>query len=241
MDADPNAPNPARRHVNFSHCLERRSGRLAPGVVHELNTPAQYIGDNLHFIATVLQQLLDNGTDDSQTNARILDACNAVTESIAGLDDLRGILNSFRWYVTPSPPSWNECDLNATVEHSLQVLRNRWKYDATVDVDLETNLAPIRCHPDVLKTAVTSLLLLVTEAIQTARPTGRDGSSIRITTTRIIDATRVHCEITPPTKWAAPGLLRPPDDCPAIGSMQLVRTVNADVLTLDLPDTMQSE
>ena len=34
-------------------------GQLAAGIAHEINTPVQYIGDNLHFLSDVFKNIND--------------------------------------------------------------------------------------------------------------------------------------------------------------------------------------
>jgi hypothetical protein len=226
-----------RRYACVAERLQRRVAELAPGVMHELSTPAQYIGDNLHYIATVLQDLANKGSDDADTNAQLLDACNAVAESLEGLDELRGLLTDYRWYVTPAPPAWTECDLNGTVEKIVRISRNGWKHVMTISTDLATDLDPVGCRPDELKAAVSTVLFTAIDVLKGEGPTSRTLPTLHVSTSRTDTVSILRCSSVSRQQHGADAALasRATDDVSPVGTLHVTSGNGNCVVTLELP------
>ena len=136
-------------------------GTLAGGVAHEINTPAQYISDNLSFIREWLPRLLDvvkearsaaiSGEWPSAAEgvktikydfvARELPA--AAEQALGGIGKISAIVQAIKEFAFPSAKTPQPFDLNRAVEMVRTVTRNQWKYNAELHLDLANDIPPV--------------------------------------------------------------------------------------------------
>ena len=152
-------------------------GHLAAGVAHEINTPAQYIGDNLEFLRGAIKdqrrfldacvetvdQLADPVRDD-----RVLSALRELREEVDlefineevvaalessrdGIHQISSIVRSMKDFSHPGDKGKQLVDINHTLESSVAVAKNEWKYVATIETDFERDLPHIQAHAIELK------------------------------------------------------------------------------------------
>jgi signal transduction histidine kinase len=142
-------------------------GRLASGIAHEINTPVQFIGDSLEFLAqgSAVQLALlktyramlesDLGRDEV---ARALDVADeqadlgyleqevpkAFVRCQDGLSRVAGIVRAMKEFAHPDQRAVAPADLNRAVESTLIIAHNECKYVA----ELKTDYGPlpvVRC------------------------------------------------------------------------------------------------
>jgi two-component system NtrC family sensor kinase len=177
-------------------------GTLAGGVAHEINTPTQYIGDNLSFIKQGLTQLLNLAqyarlalnTGDWKavaTEAETIDyefltvELPAATEqSIDGVRRISKIVAAIKEFSYPSGKSLKAFDLNRVIELAVTVTSNQWKQLAELQMDLESDLPPVNAIEGEISQVVINLLLNSIHAI--GESVSRPGQ-IQISTRRIDD------------------------------------------------------
>jgi len=174
-------------------------GRLAAGIAHEINTPAQYIGDNLRFLRDAFSSLLRVFA----SCERILEAATAggvahdlldelrqaveeadlgylreeipaaLKEALRGVDQIARIVLSVKEFSRPVRRKRVETDINRAIETTLTVSRNEWKYVADVVKDLGPDLPRVLTYPGELNQALLNLIVNAAQAIGEVTDGGR--------------------------------------------------------------------
>ena len=167
-------------------------GQLAAGIAHEINTPTQYIGDNIRFLRDALNDLLplltaclamrearasSAAAADLQTGLSVamepadasflLDEIPAaIRQSLEGVDRVAEIVRSIREFSHPDGGVRQATDLNRLIQSTLTLSRNEWKYAAEMRTELAPDLPPVTCLPSDLSQALLNLIVNAAHAIQ---------------------------------------------------------------------------
>ncbi|NBV22195.1 MAG: PAS domain S-box protein [Proteobacteria bacterium] len=166
-------------------------GRLAAGIAHEINTPTQYIGDNLRFLRdafTDLAPVLAAGAQlgetvrqgaDPQAAAVKLEKCietadlaylrdeipRAVEEAVSGVDRVTKIVQAMKEFSHPGNEEKTPIDINRAIQSTITVARNEWKYVADLVTDFDGTLPPVPCQPGSFNQAVLNIIVNAAHAI----------------------------------------------------------------------------
>jgi len=177
-------------------------GTLAAGIAHEINTPLQFVSNNVQFLEKACRELsadLDQAPDRAKTHSGARDnseqtpakreflraelprAFKQLAEGIARISQIVRAIRNFA--KADSDGIKVSVDLNKAVETTLEVTRNEWKYHAAVETDLDPALPPVLCFPAEIKRTLMELILNAVQAIVASRPqSGREQGIIRVTT-----------------------------------------------------------
>ncbi|NMC49675.1 MAG: PAS domain S-box protein [Desulfovibrio sp.] len=195
------------RRLSIAQKLES-VGELAAGVAHEINTPIQYIGDNLHYLQGAysdLRRILDMALaivdtpairDMAGQAALDLDAAKteadlefleeevpkSLDQSLEGVERVASIVRAMKKFSHPGGEEKTAVDINKAVENTVLVARNEWKYVADVVTDLDPGLPPVHCLPGDFNQVILNVLINAAHAIgEAVRDTTKKGL-ITITT-----------------------------------------------------------
>jgi len=157
-------------------------GTMAGGIAHEINTPVQYIGDNLRFINDQIEGLLviaeraDRAdlADGSPAGSEIDDfdlafareeARSALKQALEGIEQIARIVQAVKEYSHPTSHKFSATDLNHAVETVVTITRNQWKYVTELQMDLDSTLPHISTVAGEINQVLVNLIVNASQAI----------------------------------------------------------------------------
>ncbi|MFY9559837.1 MAG: MHYT domain-containing protein [Terriglobales bacterium] len=166
-------------------------GQLAAGIAHEINTPTQYIGDNVRFLKDAFQDLrsllanyerLLAAAKDNTLCREIVQGVTAAVEhvdvdylleeipkaieqAIEGVTRVSRIVGAMKEFSHPDAKEKTPLNLNHAIENTIAVARNEWKYVADLETEFDPSLPLISCQPGEFNQVILNLIVNAAHAV----------------------------------------------------------------------------
>ena len=167
-------------------------GQLAAGIAHEINTPTQFVGDNVKFLETAINDLFDlqkiqgrlletleAGEVDAQAIQAVKEVLEkadvayleeeipmAIEQTLDGVARVSKIVNAMKEFSHPGVVDMTNADINKAIETTITVARNEWKYVADMKTDLDPNIPQVPCMVSETNQVLLNLIINGAHAIK---------------------------------------------------------------------------
>ncbi|WP_336080042.1 two-component system sensor histidine kinase NtrB [Thalassospira sp. CH_XMU1448-2] len=187
-------------------------GHLAGGIAHEINTPSQYIRDNLKFLndsygalsrvlGLALQTLWKNRDRlpantfeefarqlrDSDLEFLLEEIPHATQQSLDGINQVARIVLSMKEFSHPGGTEKTTTDINRVLSNVIVISRNEWKHYADVIEKFDPEIPHIPCYINEVNQVFLNLIVNAVQAIQEAGRKPSEGI-ITVKTTSLDDS-----------------------------------------------------
>jgi len=196
-------------------------GALSAGIAHEINTPIQYIGDNLGFLLDTMEKIhgsylnytalsqalkahknpkelidiIDQYNSDIKLPLLIGDIDEAIRESLEGINQVRDIILLMKEFAHPGGSEQDEADINDTIKGVIKITTSRHKGAAEIELDLCNTLPNLICRRNQIRQVILNMVLNAVDAIE---ETQTQAGKIRIETRSDADSLYIIISDTGP-------------------------------------------
>ncbi len=158
----------ARRAVELQKRSKLESiGRLSESLAHELNTPAQYIANNLSFIQESMQTLLQAGSQDQIADLSFIkaEAPIAIADSIAGIEQISAVVRAMYAYCKIDQSHSQIINFEQLVADAFLLAQSKARGVAELKMRIEAGLPAVKGSQLDLMQALLALVINSCESI----------------------------------------------------------------------------
>ncbi|XPV75120.1 MAG: ATP-binding protein [Desulfovibrio sp.] len=111
-------------------------GQLAAGVAHEINTPLQFIENNLVYITSALS-VIRHSEEDADFHCE--EVKTAIEESLSGIRHIESITLALKEFAYPNYTDPVILNINNSITNVIFITQNQWKHVAKFEEDLNAS------------------------------------------------------------------------------------------------------
>jgi PAS domain S-box-containing protein len=193
-------------------------GNLAAGIAHEINTPTQFVTDNLTFMqdswkstyellqsyrrairdgAAAMSQAVRAALTEAEQHCDLefiaTEVPRAIEQSLDGARRVAKIVRAMKEFSHPDSAEKTATDLNRAIESTITVARNEWKYVAEIVTEFDDSLPPVICYPGDINQVVLNLIVNAAHAIK-AKIKESEKGRITVRTRHEVDFVEISVE-----------------------------------------------
>lgn len=175
-----------KQETQIRHLQKMESiGTLAAGIAHEINTPSQFVNDNLSFLKDAYKDLLpilntfkdiDNIDSNSAELKQAIESADldylkeeipiAIDQSLDGVQRIASIVGAMRDFAHNGPKDKVSVNIHKIIKNSITLSKNTWKYIAEIETDFDDNLQTIVCQPNDINQVIVNMIVNSSHAME---------------------------------------------------------------------------
>ena len=199
-------------------------GHLSAGIAHEINTPTQFIGDNIRFLRDTFQEIfglvgqltaLVEDHDGVVTAAPLVavlkgsdvsylleEIPKAIAQSLEGVERIAKIVGAMKDFSHPGVDR-TPVDLNRAIASTITVASNEWKYVADIKTEFDAALPFVPVMPGPFNQVILNMIVNAAQAIGEIATEAAPSKGLITVTTRLagdwveVDIADTGCGMTP--------------------------------------------
>ena len=166
-------------------------GRLASGIVREINTPIRFVEDNTCFLEESFREIrqimhlhecllhsaelnqfateyvleINNHRREADIDYLYEEIPKAIRQTVEGLSSIQSILTAIKDFSEIPSSKREPVNVNQHIRMVTTLVRSEWKPVADIELDLEPLLPMVVCYPDLLDQMMVCLLINAANAI----------------------------------------------------------------------------
>ena len=145
-------------------------GQIAAGVAHEINTPLQFVWNNLDFVNVIVNQHFGVDSREGQSkqdDKRIREEVpEAIHDSFEGLKRIRRIIRLVVEYAKPGRRAHVPLDVNNILQDAIDFTRPTWRFVANMETRTDASIPVYTASAEDLSQALVNLIVNAAEAIE---------------------------------------------------------------------------